>query len=340
VHYPARQIVFSMCIAWTILGVSQAQECPCRGYEDGIASGDSGVPLRPDFMSGAIWGDEPEAGFGNNVAACSGPFCSHTCRSEGIYFTAELVFVDVWQPAGQGIAGRFLELNTAVPPPLGRIDPGIDPAMRYELGYLTCDGLGAQVRYWEFDNSGAASVVPAGPADPNLVLHAWDVSVLDVEVVKKSMVTHQLDATISGGYRFARYEEATSLRRDNAESASLRSRFIGNGVTAALGFRNQLTSRFSLLANGRTSLLFGGQNIDSSAAIPSHPLRNNFDTRYIIESQFGVTYEHAVCGGGYWFGRGGYEVQYWDDFVVPVGRQTEPASTLFHGLFIAVGFQR
>jgi len=53
-----------------------------------------------------------------------------------------------------------------------------------------------------------------------------------------------------------------------------------------------------------------------------------------------ISYEIPICGGGAWFTRAGYEVQYWNDFVVPIGDETRPTSTVFHGFFAAIGLQR
>ena len=96
------------------------------------------------------------------------------------------------------------------------------------------------------------------------------------------------------------------------------------------------------MANARASLLFGVQTVEPSQniALPPRLLRDSFDTRFIFESQFGASYEHPLCGGGFWYLRGGYEVQHWNDFVVPIGDQADPGSTLLHGMFVAFGVQR
>lgn len=337
---PARCIALSISFAWTVLGISHADECVCLGGGGRIADSYSGDPLRPDFITGVAWGKESEAGFGNNVAACSGPFCPYTCRSEGIYFSADMVFFDIWHPDGEGIAPGLLSLNTPAADAIDGVDPEIDPAVRYELGYLTCEGLGAQIRYLEIDTAGSLTVPQSDPADPDTVLQAWDVSMFDVEVVRKLMLKPGLDTTLSGGYRFARYEESAALRLNTTELATLDTRFTGNGVTGAVGVRSQLARGFSVNANGRASLLFGGQTTSSSVALPPNSFDSGFDARYTIESQLAATYEHPLCGGGFWFVRGGYEMQYWNDFVVPVGTEANYSSPVFHGMVIAVGLQR
>src|SRR5262249_12759970 len=154
------------------------------------------------------------------------------------------------------------------------------------------------------------------------------------------------DTSLSGGYRFARYEERAALRLvDNAPNldmdvASLHTRYIGNGLTGAVGVRRQLTRRISLMANGRASLLFGSQTLTPTSVTPLTSLNDSFDPRYTLESQVGASCEHPLCGGGFWFCRAGYEVQYWNDFVVPFNTQVDPSSTILHGFFVAMGLQR
>jgi hypothetical protein len=218
------------------------------------------------------------------------------------------------------------------------------------FGYQTCDGLGVQARYWEFDSATSVALEQPDPTvDPNFMAQGWDVSVLDVEVVQNTMVNQFWDTSLSGGYRFVRYEEGASLREyevvsnmlNQTELASMKTRYIGNGLTGAAGVRRQCTRCLSAMANVRSSLLFGNQTIVTDGVFP--PLAvvgSSFDSRYTMESQVGMAYEHGLCGGGFWYARGGYEIQYWNDFLVPFGPQVEPKSTLFHGFIFAVGLQR
>jgi hypothetical protein len=340
------ELFIALALAMLATTPAAAQECPCNSGHSGYQVELEG-PSQPDLLLDSFSGDEYEAGFGNNVAACSGPFCPHACRSEGIYFSAESVFVDVWQPDGDGLASELLDLyrtNATLPaaPEIGNLDPDVDFTERVTLGWMTCDGLGVQVRYWEFDNAVGAAIDEAAPA-PNFVTQSWDVGVFDVEVVKEAIVQHVWDTSLSGGYRFARYEEEATVRRDNTELTSINTRYFGNGITGAAGVRRQIAPRISLMANGRTSLLFGAQKTigpTQGVPMPGNEFQNGFDARYILESQVGAMCEHPLCGGGFWYLRGGYEVQYWNDFAVPIGEQTQPGSTIFHGFVFAVGLQR
>jgi hypothetical protein len=331
-----RYVDLIMNLAFTVLAVSFArgQDCPCNAPASGM---EYSQLSQPDLVSYGACGDEMEHGVGNNVAACSGPFCGHACRSEGIFFSTETMFVNVQQPDSHGLAAELLNIQAPAAPDIDNLNPDLDLAARFIGGYQTCDGLGFQVRYWEFDTATALPLVQAVPADPDFVTQAWDVNVFDAEVVWNSMINQVWDKTLSAGYRFVSYEEDASIQLNNAQLTSVDSHYIGNGVTGALGLRRQWSPRFSLMGNARTSLLLGDQNVNVSAPASND---SEFDARFISETQLGVNYEHGICGGGYWFARGGYELQYWNDFVPPLGTQVDSSSTILHGLFLAFGLQR
>jgi hypothetical protein len=350
VKHPIRYLVLLISCAFAVFATSLAagqgcpcdagKEYPCAGAVDGYGNDGDGM-MRPDLIpSGPMMSREMETGIQNNIAACSGPFCDYACRSEGVYFSAETIFIDVAQ-LDTGIGPRLLEINTPAAPAIGNLNPSIDATERLTFGYQTCDGLGVQARYWDFDNGARTAVDQPTPTDPNFVREAWHVSALDVEVVKNTMINQIWDTSLTGGYRFGRFEEGAALELNNMSLASIKSRYVGNGVTGSVVVRRQMSRRFSLMADGRTSLLFGSQTSTTSSNIMLPHLTNDtFDARYTLEGQLGGTYEHPICGGGYWFVRGGYEIQYWNDSVIAFGSQADPGSTILHGFLFAIGLQR
>lgn len=339
-HYRHLPVLVSLSCTVFAASLALGQECPCTDLAEDSYRTDCD-PMRPDFTLGLPVWDDLERGTGNNVAACKTPFCGYACRSEGLFFSVESFLADVEQDNSDNLSSSLLQLHTPAAPATGGLEPDLDPTLRFRLGHQTCDGLGVQATYWEYDNAASTGVAQAAPGDPNLVLHALDVKMFEAEVVMNSMVNQVWDTTLSGGYRFAHYGEGASLRLDNAELAMVRSRYVGNGITGAVGVRRQVLRRLSCMSHGRGSLLLGNQTIEATGAtLPPNPSNTSFDTRYTLEVQVGVSYEHPMCGGGLWFARGGYELQYWNDFVVPVGGQTDPTSTLFSGCFFAIGMQR
>ncbi len=340
-YHPFFQLLVGFALAAFGAAGLLAQDCPCPGAGAGWFS-ERHEMMHPEFMSEFPSGEFGNYARTNNMAACSGPFCGYSCRAEGLVFSAEMTLADVWQRDRSDIAARFLAIQTPAAPAIDNLDPRVDSSPLITFGYMTCEGLGFQGRFWEFDTIVSQGVTPPGPADPNLVTHAWDATVFDMEVTYSSIYDQGWDIMLSGGYRFTEYEEGATLRRDNTQLASVRTRYIGSGLTGAVALRRQITNRFSLMANPRVSYLLGGESITPSSGLnlPPQPLNDTFDPRYVLETKVGVSYECPICGGGVWFTRGGYEVQYWNDFVPSLDSQTRRASTILNGFFFAVGLQR
>lgn len=317
-------LLFGLALAACNLSLAGAQDCPCPG-------------AAPSWFGDADgWGEVPSGEFGapgrvgNNMAACTTGFCPSSCRAEGIVFSTEVTLVDVWQSNNSDIAARLLALNGGGQ--INNLSPDADPSPLITFGYTTCEGLGFQGRFFEYDS---AATVTAGP---NLVKHAWDVMVFDMEVTYSSIYGAGWDIMLSGGYRFVDYEEGASVT--NAAVSSVTSRYVGNGVTGGVALRRQINRNFSLMATPRFSFLLGGETVTSNVALPVQPLGNSFDIRYIVESKIGFNYETPNCGGGVWFARAGYEVQYWNDFVPAIDNQPRADSTILSGFFFALGLQR
>ncbi|MGC3967424.1 MAG: Lpg1974 family pore-forming outer membrane protein [Pirellulales bacterium] len=210
-----------------------------------------------------------------------------------------------------------------------------DAVPRLVLGYMTCEGLGFRVRLWNYNNAESVALTPAAPGAPTAAAHSLEMTVFDVEAVK-AIANPVWAAALSGGYRVSYYKEQASLT--GGGSPSVKSTFVGNGFTGAVDLHRRITEHFSLMTAPRASLLMGDGDV-VAGAVPQSPLNSGFDVRYVLEAQLGVSYERPI-GNGVGFVRGGYEVQYWDDFVAAVGAQSDLSWTLFHGPFFAVGLQR
>ena len=63
------------------------------------------------------------------------------------------------------------------------------------------------------------------------------------------------------------------------------------------------------------------------------------DVKYMYEAQAGAEYLMPICGGGSYFARGGFEVQYWDNFGVNQFAR-DGASIGFTGFFVSAGMLR
>jgi hypothetical protein len=276
---------------------------------------------------------------GSGLTNCSAPLSSGY-QLDGFFAGAEISFLQLDQSRHNNLPARLLELQTPTAPALGSIASGYNATPRLSLGYLSgVDNLGVRVRLWNYENADSASIPPVAAGAPDEAIRSLQATVFDLEVIRPCYTPFGT-AILSGGYRMAYYTERASLQANAAELASASSKFLGNGLTGAADLRYPIFGSLSLIANPRFSLLLGNQSVSASGVVlPTNPLNNGFDARYIAETQLGASFERPLATGS-WFLRGGYEVQYWSNFVPPIGKQTDPSWTLFHGAFFGAGLQR
>ena len=167
------------------------------------------------------------------------------------------------------------------------------------------------------------------------------------------------DLTYSAGFRYVEYNEINGvLELAGAETVFNRVNMEGIGLTVATELRNQFSCNLGWFLNLRFSAIMGDEDNrifegDQNGPEDSLSLTQRNDVKFIYEAQAGAEYIAPICGGGYYFLRGGVEVQWWDDF----GVDNLPASSAedidekpfggfdnygvgFAGFFIAVGVQR
>jgi len=275
------------------------------------------------------------------ITNCSTAGCGG-CRHDGFFADAELGFIKVEQSDNNNLARRLMELRTPGAVAVGSIANGYDPMPRITLGYLSAaDNLGVQLRFWDFDDSDSEEIPFFMNGGPNRISHSWEATVLDLEVIRP-FYTPLGSAIFSGGYRLAYYKEDAILYNGVNPSSSVTSRFPGNGLTGAVDCRYPIFGGLSLMMLPRFSLVLGSQKTTADPTtfqIAKTTQNDGFDARWIAETQVGLTYER-MSTIGQWFVRGGYEAQYWNDFVPPIGLQTDPSWTVFHGAFFTVGLSR
>lgn len=275
----------------------------------------------------------------NMVSACKTQLCSYDCRSEGAFFTIEGLWIDVFQ-RGNDLAADLTEFTSGAAPSFSRVDPQAQLSPRITAGWLTCDGIGFRVRYWNYSNAASVFQTSTGPTVPDEAVHFWATNVLDVEGIVSHWGDRAWDSTLSAGYRFVDYRERATTLLDGAQLSKVNSGFLGNGFTGSGELRYSMWRWFGLVANGRGSMLLGNDRFAPvGVAVPTLPSAQAFDAKYIFEAQLAVEARMPICGGGYWFARGGYEAQYWNDFAVQI-EQRDAASVVFSGFFLAFGLQR
>ena len=174
--------------------------------------------------------------------------------------------------------GEFQYLNLEIHSNEEDINPdiGSDSGVRLLAGYAGCDGLGIRARYFNYDNV-------EGDDDGN----GLEAEYLDLELTDTVCICN-LHATVSAGYRHARY--------DSFEDEDLDVEFDGDGVTWGVMVEREVSCSLSAYAWVQHSLVYGDDE------------ESNHEEVYLswTEVQLGVQYDTCVAGYDA-FLRGGVE---------------------------------
>lgn len=288
---------------------------------------------------------------------CNGCFGNPCCRSQGLVGGVEVGYLKAHNSSGTGPTGIFAAADDDAS--IAEIDPSYDFAPRLWVGYGRCDGLGARLRYWEFDHSYDVAIPDANPFGTAFEgFHGWDTWVADIEVTDSTVLGCHWDVTWSAGFRYVDFFENVGLRDAGAAALLLSKQITGIGLTASLELRRRVNCNIGLFSSVRGSAIYGDEDTRLYANIGNLNDFGRFETerndvKFLWEAQLGGEYILPICGGGYYFLRAGAEVQYWggfgvdqdafgiddsDDELVP--SLPGDAAVGFAGLFVSAGIQR
>jgi hypothetical protein len=149
-------------------------------------------------------------------------------------------------------------------------------AMRLTVGYTADSGLGARVRWLDYD--------------VNAVDDDFQTQTVDTELFSNVELGCRWLATFSGGIRYA---EMTETEGDGS---------LENGYGVIVGMEVQYlwSDRISLYSIARHSVLFGDDDEDDDLAVSA------------TELQIGAQYNRCLNNGALAFARAGIEGQHWD----------------------------
>ena len=311
----------------------------------------------------------PVAENGYADAWCNGcGVCDTCCVDEGgLYGVYENVIVTPYFSNNVAFAERIAgPAGLANNPTRNRhFNWDMNYSPRFEIGYLSGEGMGARVRYWQFEHSSDLRyAVPAGNiatvasggailnvANPNTLAEtqSLETRVLDLEAMKRWQDC-QNTVTGSFGLRYARLDQqvtAQSLTAAGALFAQLASKhdFEGIGPTISIeALRRFNCSNLGVFVNVRGSLLYGESNRHAqnapgagAALFVQNIGRNDQDLVTVGEMQLGLDYKRDS-----FFARVALEAQYWVNGGAPAvtgaaGDDTE-ADLGFLGVTIGTGF--
>ena len=270
------------------------------------------------------------ADMGGDGCGCDDCCMDPCCRSCGIVGGAEVAFLRPHSTIG--IGDNFGGVSFV------DVEYDFETTPRLWVGYQGSNGLGARLRYWEFDHSQAQV-----GGDVFSAFHSLDTYVVDAEVTDTTALGCNWDATVFGGLRYVDYVETRSpfitatgatLVIDQYNSDSI-------GPTAGGELRWCVRENFALFGIARGSILMGSQdeftaNGPGPLGLVDHESNNIF---YITELQLGGELTRPLADGGYGFARLAVEAQNWSNFSQQFGGG-DSGNMGFAGFTAAVGIVR
>jgi len=263
------------------------------GYEDKKAPAkvEAAPPAAVDHSGCGYDGGCCPAQCGCSCGGCSCGTCGcfePCCHSQGLWATAELMFFRYHRADGVRVGDDA---------PVENVEFDFEATVRLTLGWVSSSGLGARVRWWEFDQN-AAGVEPRD----NLGVDTYN---LDVEVFDTFCLNRNWDLELSAGIRYNHFiEQATDA---NAFRTNV---FHGYGGILGAEVRRLVCCNHVLWARGRLAILMDDKIVSNQA----------FDPRLTdvvvaqTELAFGYNYIVPLCDNSYVFAGVAAEWQLWSNF--------------------------
>jgi hypothetical protein len=201
--------------------------------------------------------------------ACCDSVCCDPCHCPGVVFGAEMSLMRFHEAVG--FADRYNDLEAAP---------------RIWAGWTSASGLGARIRWFDYQDTSSASEVE------RIRLYT-----VDMEITDSFQLGSKWSGLLSGGVRYGEDNEIVEGGR-----------LVGSGVGPVLGVElyRQVTDNFSLFVLGRESLLFGNSVYEDGGV---ERAQNTLFT--ISEIQLGGEWRKALNGTAYMFVRTAVEAQWW-----------------------------
>jgi hypothetical protein len=188
-------------------------------------------------------------------------------------------------------------------------------AYRAWVGRQNADGLGARIRYFEF-NQGAGGPGAGGPETIGVQFRYLDAELTQVVDFRRWSLL------LSGGLRYGE----TSINRDPAGIAGVQQAgFDGVGLTFGAQASRDLNSSGSLrmVSAARWSALYGNSKGQIAGAIAAV----NDDLVNVFELNIGPQYRRRLRNGAYLTLGGGIEAQYWSNAIDAANAAFGPLSS-------------
>jgi hypothetical protein len=161
---------------------------------------------------------------------------------------------------------------------------------RVTLGYMNCSGMGARVRWWDYDHNTRS-------VDNDLV--SVDTYNIDFELFQVFDMTSRTAVEISGGIR---YNDFYHFYQDGIAGTNEEHSFDGIGGMFGIEARASVFRNWSVYGRLRELIMMDDAVFDQSG-------RENDTTRLITEIALGIQYNR--CN---WSAHAGFEWQNWGNY--------------------------
>ncbi|MCE9604815.1 MAG: hypothetical protein K8U03_07935 [Planctomycetia bacterium] len=189
----------------------------------------------------------------------------------------------------------------------GSAQMNFNPSQRYWLGYQSADGLGARIRYWEFDRGATSGGVVGGAGPTGLGVEFRN---LDVEMTQ-AVDFKRWNLLFSGGLRYQEMGFNTATTTNIFDVG-----FDGVGLTFAGQASRDLNSSGSLrmTMGGRWSAIYGNTKVAfTTIGFPAFPVAANDDLVNVLELNIGPQYRRLLSNGSYLTAGVGVEAQHYSN---------------------------
>jgi hypothetical protein len=213
---------------------------------------------------------------------------------------------------------------------------GFDVSPRLTLGYMSPDGLGVRVRWWEYNHSADSAYDHGYPSQISV-----DTYTVDIEFYEELSVGCYSTLEISGGIRYNEFEEQIIGNWSDQGSIATTNRFSGFGGLIGAELNRSLAIGGSVYARARLAILMDDKKV--ILAGESVPVQSTLldSTQGMTEIGFGYEYSRCLCGGSILTARVGAEWQNWFNYSSTSinGTYGGPSDVGFGGFLVGVGLE-
>lgn len=255
-------------------------------------------------------------GYGGSALAGDSCGCGDMLASPSWNACGDCCYDNCCDPCGGGAGGigffgeaevLFLRYHRADGVRVGSDVPGdnaefdFDPAMRYTAGIIGPGGMGARIRYFDFDHT--AGSVDGGQIGVDL----WNI---DIEAFEAFALNDVWALEVSGGIRFTNFREAMI---DNPAAPELdlvaETRQIGvDAVGGIVGLEARRATGLGVLyARSRFAIIQGDKQLFNTGSGQAVELLDV--TTSVLELAIGSELNYQLGNGAVLFGRSGLEWQ-------------------------------